>query len=119
MVFQDILKEIVDAVDGCFGAILMASDGIQVADYQRQSSQLDLQILAVEFCKLLKDAGDVTQRMMQGEISELMLTTKEYSTIFHPLQEGYFVVLLMERLGNLGKGRYLLQASRTKFLKEL
>lgn len=120
MIFRDFLKEILDQVDGGIAATLMADDGVNVADFvTNDKSQVNLQNVAIEFSQILKQVGSITAGMLDGGIEELVASTKDYSMVFFPVHENYFVALLMQRHGNLGKGRYLLKKYRSKFVEQL
>lgn len=120
MVFRDILKEMVDQLDGALAASLMADDGIQVADYvDPDKDKLGIQNLAIEFAVILKEVGQFASGMMKGEIEEVMVSTREFTVFFFPVHENYFIALLMQRHGNLGKGRYIMRQYRPKIVEQL
>jgi len=120
VIFRDYLKEIMQNVDGSLAATLMGDDGIPVADLVfNESIQLDIKTLAIEFSKILKDAEQITTSLMDGEVEELLVTSKSYSMLFLPISSSYFVVLLLTKGGSLGKGRYLLKQYRPKILEQL
>jgi predicted regulator of Ras-like GTPase activity (Roadblock/LC7/MglB family) len=55
MSIKNVLKEIVENVDGALGAIVMGYDGIPLDEYITEASPIDLQVLSVEYATVLKE----------------------------------------------------------------
>ncbi len=119
MVFNDLLKDIVGSIDGAIAATLMACDGVEVANYVNSDSEIDVQVVAIEYSKLLTEATELSRRLFGSNVTELTLTARDHSLLFAPLNDEYFVAILMQRTGNFGKGRYTLKTYRDRFIEQL
>jgi predicted regulator of Ras-like GTPase activity (Roadblock/LC7/MglB family) len=60
--FADILKKVVDNVDGGLGAVIMGLDGIPCRDYTRQPERVDVNTVGMEFSFILTQAEGRRQR---------------------------------------------------------
>jgi len=117
--FKKILQEIVESVDGGTGAALMGYDGIAVAQYYRESSHEDLQLVAAEFANVLKEIRKSAELLEAGDMEEVMIRTASLQVLIKALDDDYFTVLLLSLKGNSGKGRYLLKRHTYQLLEAL
>ena len=82
MVFRDILQEIVDQSEGAFAATLMGVDGIQVADVVLGDSDLDVQVVGIEFSRVFQETRNLVTAIVGGSTEELTISTQKYRIIF-------------------------------------
>lgn len=113
------LTEIVENVDGGLAVSIMAYDGIPVAEVIVNQSAFDLQLLTVEYSTLLKDIRRAAEVLKVGQMEEISVTTGQLYVVMRVLNEDVFMVLIMDKDGNLGKGRYLVRLKSYDLVQEL
>jgi predicted regulator of Ras-like GTPase activity (Roadblock/LC7/MglB family) len=119
MPFKGILKSMVEQVEGGQGAVIMGYDGIPVDEYINENITLDVQMLSVEYATLLKEIRRTIDVLRTGEMDEVSITTGLSRIIVRPVNDEFFVVFVLERDGNFGKGRYLLKRDAPKLASAL
>ncbi|MBE0598834.1 MAG: roadblock/LC7 domain-containing protein [Desulfuromonadales bacterium] len=107
--FGNVLQGLVEGTGGGIGAVLMGYDGIPVAQFFRPTQGPDLQLMAVEYTNILKEIRTAAEILDIGRTEEVAIRTERYLLVLRTLTDDYFVALTLERDGNFGKGRYLLQ----------
>jgi predicted regulator of Ras-like GTPase activity (Roadblock/LC7/MglB family) len=115
MSFRERLKKIVEQVDGAIGALIMGYDGIPIDESIRPDASLDVQLLAVEYATLLKEIKRTVDVLKTGGMEEVSITSGELRVVIRALNEEFFMVLLLEKEGNFGLGRYLLRLNAQAF----
>jgi predicted regulator of Ras-like GTPase activity (Roadblock/LC7/MglB family) len=119
MSFKEILRETVAGSTGGVGALLMAYDGIAVDEYRLEAVPLDLQALSVEYASLFKGINQTVASLKTGAVEEVTVLSGLSRVVMRKVDDEYFVVLVLEKDGNLGKGRYLLQRAAFRIREEL
>ena len=119
MSFRDILQGMVERVEGGQGAVIMGYDGIPIDEYIKEDVILDIQLLSVEYATLLKEIKRTIDVLKTGDMDEISITTGLSRVIVRPVNEEFFVVFVLDREGNFGKGRYLLKRDAPKLAEEL
>jgi len=119
MSFRKTLKDLVDSIDGGHGAVIMGYDGIPIDEYIKEDVPLDVQLLSVEYATLLKEIKRTIDVLKTGEMEEISISTGLSRVIVRPVSQEFFVVLVLDREGNFGKGRYLLKRDAPKIGQEL
>jgi predicted regulator of Ras-like GTPase activity (Roadblock/LC7/MglB family) len=117
MSFSDIMKTVVNGMDGALGALVVGLDGIPVEEYF-VNSEMDLQSMTVEYSALLKEIEKGSQASQLGSTKEVTVIADKAMIMLRRLNDEYFFVLVMKPEGNFGKGRFLLRMSVPKLLKE-
>ncbi len=119
MVFEDIIKDIVDNISGCCSGIMMGVDGVMVGSYHKSETLEDLNILSIEFTKILKEIKSSLELLKAGDVQEIAVKTETMMYLIKMISDEYFVAVLLEPLGNFGKARYLMKKSIPSFHSEL
>lgn len=119
MVFKEILRDMVESVEGGIGAIIMGYDGIAIEEYVKDAGPFDVQLLAVEYTTLLKEIKRTIEVLKTGEMEEVSIITGLTRVIVRAISSEFFVVLVLDSEGNYGKGRYLLKRDAIKLRDEL
>lgn len=117
MSFVDILRNLVDGIDGALGALVIGIDGIPVDQYS-VSADTDLQSMTVEYSTLLKEIEKGSQSARLGTTKEVTVVADNAMVMLRRLNEEYFLVLVIRPEGNFGKGRFLLRMAVPRLLKE-
>jgi len=119
MSLRDTLRGIVEGVEGGIAAMIMAYDGIPIDEITVGQTDLDLQLLTVEYATVLKEIKRAVEVIKAGEMEEVSITADQVRVIMRVLSDELFVVLVMAEDGNFGKGRYLLRLKSPELALEL
>jgi predicted regulator of Ras-like GTPase activity (Roadblock/LC7/MglB family) len=106
--FKEDLKALVSVVDGAIGAAIMGMDGIAVDEYCEQE-EANLQLIGIEFSSVVKEIYRASESTETGEVGEVIMVCDKKSVIVRKINNDYFVVLVLNGPGNLGKGRFKLR----------
>jgi len=119
MSLRESLKTIVQGVDGSLAALIMAYDGIPIDEVTVEQSEFDMQLLSVEYATVLKEIKRAVDVIKMGDLEEVSIATSRTCVVVKILNEDLFIVLIMNRGGNIGKGRYMLKLKSFEILQEL
>lgn len=110
MNFADILKETVDKVDGAVSAMIIASDGIPVEEYDKEKL-IDLTGLGAEASAMIRDIGLAAENLRLGEAREFSIISDLCGIIMRKINSDYYLALVIRPDGNYGKGRFVLKTT--------
>lgn len=100
---DEILKTLVDQVEGATGAAVGGVDGLLIEQY---GAGVDLGDAVAEHANLLRNTrAAYTETLQTGDLREMMVVTEKMIGYTQPIGEEYFVLLLLEPIANLGKAR--------------
>ena len=119
MSLRDLLSTIVQSVDGSLAAVIMAYDGIPIDEVVVEQSELDMQLLSVEYATVLKEIKRAVDVIKMGDLEEVTISTPRTCVVVRVLNDDLFAALIMSRDGNIGKGRYMLKLKSFEVLQEL
>lgn len=119
MIFDEVVRRAVEETSGGLAAIIMARDGISLSIYKKAEVELDIETMGIEYASLLGQVMRASDTVQAGPLREVALTTERYTTLLRIISAEYFMVLVMEPTGNLGKGRFLLRVNAPFVQKEL
>ena len=105
--FAEILRKLVDNVDGGIAAVIMGLDGIPVDSYARQSDRVDVTTVGMEFSFILTQIRKAGDSLQVGGLEELVVKAQRLVLICRMISPQYFVAVAMAPEGNFGKARYL------------
>ena len=117
-VFQDILRRIAERVEGARAISLVGVDGIAIDTYGRFEG-LPIESVAAELGAFVKNAQSTHSEGQTGTIQQLTITTERVTTILSRVTPEYYLLLLLSRDGNLGRGRVELRRAALSLEKEL
>ncbi len=98
----------VSSVEGAVGAVIMGMDGISIEEYCEQVD-MDLQLIGIEFSSVVKDMSRASLSMEAGQVAEIMMVTDKRNVIIRKINKDYFLTLVLNGTGNIGKGRFKLK----------
>lgn len=107
MPLKDLLRDVVENVNGGYGAVIMDYDGIAVDEYLRNDAP-EMQTLAVEYVSVLREIKNIVEVLKSGALEEVSVFTDSARFIVRTVSEDVFVLLAIGGEGNYGKARYLL-----------
>jgi predicted regulator of Ras-like GTPase activity (Roadblock/LC7/MglB family) len=113
------LNTIVQNVDGSLAAVIMAYDGIPIEEVTVEQSEFDMQLLSVEYATVLKEIKRAVDDIKMGDLEEVSISTSRTTVVVRVLNDDLFAALIMNRGGNIGKGRYMLKLKSFEVLREL
>ena len=117
--FGTILEDIVNGVKGAKAVIVMGFDGIPLDTYNSAEADEDIETIGMEFSVLLKEVKKAAEALETGSATEMTVQTETMTTVLRIISEEYFLAVVVENGGNIGKARYLLRMSISKLLEVL
>jgi len=119
MVFQDVLRDVVDGTEGGIASLLMDFEGIAVDSYSKPGAPFDIATIGAEFSVVLKSIQRAAQMLEAGETAEVAIQAEKMTTLIRVVNDTYFVAFSMAPGANIGKARYMLRTRVPTLLKEL
>ena len=118
MDFNKVVSDIVESVPGGLAAVIMASDGIAVADYVKPGQALDIQTIGIEYTTVLNEMKKAAEILEAGKLEEVTICSEAITFIIRLVTDEYFIALALSPDGNYGKGRYLIRVTAPKLVEE-
>jgi predicted regulator of Ras-like GTPase activity (Roadblock/LC7/MglB family) len=115
--FGDLLESISEKVEGTLGAVVMGMDGISVEKCLHDRSA-NIESLAAEYTPLLKASYTAAQDIGQGPLQELIVSTDLNVIAIRMITPEYFLLLLLNKDGNIGRARFELRKAKQALVKE-
>jgi len=113
MSFLEVLKDIVDKVDGAVSAMIIGTDGMSVQEYAREKL-VDLTGLSAEASAMIKDISLAADNLGLGEAREFSIISDRCGIIMRKINTDYYLALVIKPDGNYGKGRFILKTAIPK-----
>jgi predicted regulator of Ras-like GTPase activity (Roadblock/LC7/MglB family) len=117
-VFQDTLRRVAERVEGTRAVSLVGIDGIPIDSYV-SAEGLPMESLAAETGSIVKAAKAAQALTEHGPLEQLILASDRAATILCRVTEEYYLLLLLARDGNFGRGRFELRKAAAALEKEL
>ncbi|MDQ5873157.1 MAG: roadblock/LC7 domain-containing protein [Acidobacteriota bacterium] len=117
-VFTETLRRVASRVEGTRAISLVGADGIAVETWGAPEG-LSIETVAAEMGGLLKAARSTNSASGQGEVREVATVTDAGITLLSRVTREYYLLLLLAREGNLGRGRFELRKAAAALEKEL
>lgn len=120
MTFREHMQRIVEAVPGATACALMGFDGIAIDSYEIGGGELDIPTLLTEYSSAaltLRQSAD--QQPLAGAVAELVISTSALTAVLRPLNEEYFLAVVLAPGGVSGKARYMMRLAAPMLLQDL
>ena len=117
-VFQDTLRRIAERVEGTRAVSLVGMDGIAIDSYGTVEG-MPIESLAAELGAFVKSAEGTHTSFNSSSVQQLALVTDSSIAILSRVTEEYYLLLLLSREGNFGRGRFELARAALALEKEL
>ena len=121
--FQTLLKDVVDSVDGGLATLVMDFEGIAVDAYTKPNagagSEFDIQTIGAEFSVVIKSIQRAGEMLEAGETAEVTIQAAKVMTLIRVISDTYFVAFAMAPDANIGKARFKLRTTVPALAKEL
>ncbi|HBG45449.1 MAG TPA: GTPase [Deltaproteobacteria bacterium] len=108
MSFREILRGLVEGVDGAVAATLMGMDGISVDQYIK-SGGYDVETVGVEYGKVIDEIKKASALLDLGAVEEVMVATASSDLVLRMATQDYYIAFVLVHDSNIGKARYLLR----------
>ena len=119
MDFKRQLESILGRVEGSVGALIIGTDGIAVEKVLGEAgSEANLDVAAAEFVSVVRAAERASANMGFGPLRELVVSTEQFHFLLRLMARDYFLVLVLEQGGNLGRGRFELRKAELDLARE-
>ncbi|HYB54068.1 MAG TPA: hypothetical protein VEG84_09395 [Thermoanaerobaculia bacterium] len=115
-VFQDALRRIAERVEGTRAVSLVGVDGIPIDTYG-PGEGVSVEAVAAELGSFVKSSRPTEPG--SAPVQQLCLVTDEGKAILSRVTEEYYLLLLLAREGNFGRGRFELRKAALALEKEL
>jgi predicted regulator of Ras-like GTPase activity (Roadblock/LC7/MglB family) len=113
MSFLEVLKDIVDKVDGAVSSMIICRDGMSVQEYALEKL-VDLTGLSAEASAMIKDISLAADNLGLGEAREFSIISDMCGIIMRKINTDYYLALVIKPDGNYGKGRFILKTAIPK-----
>lgn len=117
-VFQDTLRRIAERVEGTQAVSLVGIDGIPIDSY-RSAEGVSVESVAAELGAFVKSVEGPRTSMDSAPVQQLAVMTDRSTAILSRVTREYYLLLLLSREGNLGRGRFELKKAAVALEKEL
>lgn len=117
-VFQDTLRRIAQRVEGTQAVSLVGLDGIPIDSFG-SADGLSIESVAAELGAFVKSVEGPHTSLEAQEVQQLTIVTDRSCAILSRVTEEYYLLLLLSKEGNLGRGRFELQKAAIALEKEL
>lgn len=118
MSFLDVLKELVDGVDGGLAATIMGMDGIAVEQYIKAGG-CDVETVGVEYGKVIEEIKNASTLLNLGTVQEVMVATASSDLLLRMSTPEYYIAFVLGHNSNIGKARYLARRAAEKAAADL
>lgn len=120
---REILNNTVESVEGAYAAGLIGTDGIAVEIIEAEADDRDdmeaNEQMAVELGGLMGALNRSASKLEGGKIKDFIITASERTFIASMVDKEYFVVLILNAEGNLGRARFELKQAVNKMKREV
>ncbi|MGI8468117.1 MAG: roadblock/LC7 domain-containing protein [Pyrinomonadaceae bacterium] len=117
--FKEVLQTALNHVEGCFGVLIMGTDGIVVESvWQPEMKEANLDVAVAEYISLIRNTRRANREMGLGKLHEVTLSGESGIFILRFIGEDYFIAMILSPEGNFGRGRYELRRSELLLEKE-
>jgi predicted regulator of Ras-like GTPase activity (Roadblock/LC7/MglB family) len=117
-VFQETLRRIALRVEGTRAVSLVGVDGIPIDTYGSFEG-MSIEAFAAELGAFVKSAQGSRTSLSSESVEQLTLVTDTSIAILSRVTGEYYLLLLLSREGNFGRGRFELAKAALTLEKEL
>lgn len=119
LMFQEVLKDVVDNTEGGLASLLMDFEGIALEAYSKPDAPIDINTIGAELSVVVKSIQRATEMLEAGDTAEVAIVSDKMTTLIRVVNTSYFVAFSMKPDANIGKARYLLRTRVPMLQKEL
>lgn len=114
MVFSELLKQIVNKVEGAVGVLIMGLDGIAIEQQIEDSHNYDgqLSIIAAAYATLLRNSMRTSSDVGVGALQEMTVISGNLTLVIKLINPEYFLLVALGPNGNIGRARFELRKAQ-------
>jgi len=117
MIFEYVLKEIVERSEGVLGAVIMGMDGIAIGEHLVDPA-CSIQTVGIEYASAIKSIQNASRSLSAGQVQEVFISTQSNIFILRLITDQYFIAVALGPEGNHGKARYLMRLAVPRLIGE-
>jgi predicted regulator of Ras-like GTPase activity (Roadblock/LC7/MglB family) len=117
MIFDEVLKEIVERSEGVQGAVIMGMDGIPIGEHLVDPA-CSILTVGIEYASAIKSIQSASRSLSAGQVQEVLINTQSSLFILRLITDDYFIAAVMGPDGNHGKTRYLMRLAVPRLIRE-
>lgn len=111
---KDLLRGLVGGIEGLIGAVVVGMDGATI-EALKVDQNFPLEEIAQEGAVASKVLDYLCQKLDGGPVDHIMLTAERYIVLLAMAGQDYYVGIIMNPRGNVGKARLQLR----RFMPEI
>jgi predicted regulator of Ras-like GTPase activity (Roadblock/LC7/MglB family) len=115
MSFESEVQSLLERCPGARGGAVIDPDGIPVVTEPRDRM---LEELGAEYASVLRDVDHAGREFRHGGLRQLSIFAEDAVVVLTTISGGYFLVLVMDRDGLVGKARMLSRLTRERLFSE-
>ena len=115
MNFDDVVNELIERCPGAGGAAVFDPDGIPVVTAPRDGK---LEGMSAEFASVVKSLEQAGREFEHGRLQQLSVFAENTVVILTAIAAGYFLMLVVDRHGLVGKARLLSRLTSERLYTE-
>lgn len=104
------INEILDREPSVKSALILDKDGIVLLEVVRDNYK-SAQELAIEYATALQQIIKVTDVLSLGDLEEILVSTDKSVIVIRMITRNYYLILVVDNEGNIGKAKYLAKRS--------
>lgn len=113
--FRKPLEHLLEAVPGALLVSIMGTDGIPIDTVQAPEGKVDASGLVVEYGALIEQVRRSAQMFAAGGLEEVAVRAENLTCIMRPINQEFFLALVLQPGASIGKSRYLLRLQAPQF----
>jgi len=118
MVFTERLQRVLQTVGGAKAVALVGRDGIAV-ERLAISDEPNLDLATAQFTDIAKKIQLANQELEAGSLREMIQRTDRYLVLLTTITNEYFLMMILDADGSLGRARFELRKVAAAFYDEL
>ena len=116
--FLERLARISNRIAGSLALSLVDEDGIPIESVSA-NPDLDLEVLAAESIALVRTMAESNEEVPAGGLRVYSLSTDRYTLMVSSVAPGYYLLLVLDCGGSLGRARFELKRARLVLEEDL
>ncbi len=111
------IEEILNRESSVSAALIIDKDGIVIAD-RTKNERSKAHELAIEYVTAMKQILKVTDILNLGKLEEVLISTASSIIVIRLITRDYYLILITQTEGNIGKAKYLAKLVSEKLEEE-
>ena len=115
MTFDEVVNGLLERCPGSRAAAIVDPDGIAVVS---SSSDPGLEALGAEYAAVLREVDEAGREFRHGGLEQFFVSAENAIVVLTSIAAGYFLVLVLDRGGLVGKARFLSRLTSERLYPE-